>query len=90
MRSAVRVRRWWRRWVSRLEKAFVQEQQRRARDEGAREGEALLFAAGEAFGFALRFVFQTDVAQGLHGLFFDFGFGQTAHFEAETDVVEGG
>ena len=68
---------------------FVQEQQRRARDEGAREGEALLFAAGEAFGFALRFVFQTDVAQGLHGLFFDVGFGQTAHFEAEADVVEG-
>ena len=44
----------------------------------------------ESFGFALRFVFQTDVAQGLHGLFFDFGFGQTAHFEAEADVVEGG
>ena len=69
---------------------FVQKQQRRARDEGACEGEALLFAAGEAFGFALRFVFQTDVAQGLHGLFFDFGFGQAAHFEAEADIVEGG
>jgi len=50
----------------------------------------LLFAAGEAFRFALRFVFQTYIAQCLHGLFFDFGFGQTAHFEAEADVVEGG
>ena len=71
-------------------KGFVQEQQGWFDNQGAGEGEALLFAAGEAAGFAAGFVFQTDVAQRLHGLCFDFGFGQAAHFESETDVFLGG